>query len=164
MTQSADQLQSLIHIIWHQKQGEPFMYRALYITRVILWSSCIQKINQQKYWPWKSATVQRVQAAHHCIVMKWLLLITSSDSVIILWQISVQNHRRNMIHYTKQCLPLDASVLWGLPVTSVKSFCHASLTADLKTLLCSRSCGGRKLFLRYSTDLTWSCCSVVKME
>lgn len=33
------------------------------------------------------------------------------------------------------CLPLEASVPWGPPITSVKSFCQASFTADLKTFL-----------------------------
>ena len=44
------------------------------------------------------------------------------------------------------------------------SWFQASRMADLDTTLPFSPCCGRKLFLRYSTDLTWSCCSVVKIE
>lgn len=61
-------------------------------------------------------------------------------------------------------LPLEASVPSGFSKMSIISWLHASFTADLDTFLLFRLCCGRKLFLRYSTDLTWSCCSVVNME
>lgn len=42
---------------------------------------------------------------------------------------------RNYWTWKECCLPLEASVPWGPPITSVKSFCQASFTADLKTFL-----------------------------
>ncbi|TNN88189.1 hypothetical protein EYF80_001405 [Liparis tanakae] len=48
----------------------------------------------------------------------------------------------------------------GREAVRIKSGSQASLTADLKTWRLSKLWMGLKLLRRYSTDFTWSCCSV----
>lgn len=67
--------------------------------------------SQRKQWSHKSATVP-----NQAVIQR-----SSSPQMYWVWE--------------EWCLPLEASVPWGPPITSVKSFCQASFTADLKTFL-----------------------------
>lgn len=67
---------------------------------------------------------------------------------------------REKVYY----IPLETSEPDGTLLLWVRSGSHASLIADLNMWRLSKLWMGLKLLRRYSTDLTWSCCSVVKIE
>ena len=135
----------LVHVCIHLSAGPPY-------GTIWRWGACA------------ASTTDTAQMLQHTRTQRCSVLRPSAPSAPRASCISTSF----TVKRTRMLSPLEASEPYGPPPPppppSVRSGSQASFTADLKTWRLSRLWMGRKLLRRYSTDLTWSCCSVVKME